>query len=405
MTRLPSSLQPLWPLAKKVHRWSSYGNGAVMRRAAPFQGERALPRRATATPDDTAAREPEHVTVHRVEQDPDVPRQVAAGTPERHWVFEKASHYEVPDRYAVEIQDGIVVGDYGANITPGGTLDYETSHYFGIKRWREHPIYLRRRLPPVEKVDGTVVALATRGGSNNYYHFITDVLPRFGVFEDAMPGVEPDGLYVPATSKWQQNLLELTGLAKYPLIATAKHRAVRADRLVVPSISNPYEVAPRPTIEWLRRRLPPVDTAAQPRRIYVTRGTDRNNRSLVHEEATWPLLEQRGFVRVAPETTSIQEQIDLFAAAEVIVAPHGAALTNLVFCSPGVRVLEMFTASYVNSAYWAILQSIPGTHYRYLVAGDTARYGPGDPMNDIMADIDLTPQAVADAVDQLLHAG
>jgi len=402
MTRLPSSLQPLWPLVKRVHRWTSYGNGVVMRRAAPLLGERALPRRATATPAETAAREPESVTVHRVDQPADGPRQIPPGTPDRHWVFEKASHYEVPDRYAVEIKDGIVVGDYGANVTPGGTLEYETSHYFGIKRWREHPIYLRRRLPRIEKVAGTVVAMATRGGSNNYYHFITDVLPRFGVFQEAMPGVEPDGLYVPAAAKWQQNLLDLAGLSKYPVVATAKHRAVRADRLIVPSIPNPYEVAPRATIEWLRARLPAIDTSDKPRRIYVTRGTAPRTRRLVNEEATWPLLEERGFVRVSPETTSIQDQIDAFAAAEVIVAPHGAALTNLVFTSPGVRVLEMFAPSYVNSAYWAILQSIPDTHYRYLVAGDTAPYGPGDPMNDIMADIDLTPQAVADAVDQLL---
>jgi capsular polysaccharide biosynthesis protein len=402
MTRLPSSLQPLWPLVKKAHRWTSFANGVVMRRAAPVQGERALPRRATATPEDTAAREPGNVTLHRVEQAPDGPRRIADGTPAQHWVFEKASHYDVPDRYALEIKRGIVVGDYGANITPDGTLDYETSHYFGIKRWREHPIYLRRRLPPVEKVDGTVVAMATRGGSNNFYHFILDVLPRFGVFQEAMPGVEPDGLYVPNGSGWQQTLLDLAGLSKYPVISTAKHRAVRADRLIVPSIPNPYEVAPRPTVEWIRTRLPAIDTADKPRRIYVSRGNVRNTRRMVQEDAVWSMLEQRGFARVQPESMGIQEQIDLFAAAEVIVAPHGAALTSLVFTSPGVRVLEMFTASYVNSAYWAILQSIPDTHYRYLVDGDTAKYGPGNAMNDVMADIDLTPQAVADAVDQLL---
>jgi capsular polysaccharide biosynthesis protein len=407
MTRLPSSLQPLWPLVKKVHRWSSYGNGLVMRRAAPLQGERALPRRATATPAETAARAPETVTVHRVDQPDEGDRQIPPGSPERHWIFEKASHYRVPDRYAVEIKDGIVVGDYGANVIPGGILEYETSHYFGIRRWREHPIYLRRRLPPIEKVDGTVVALATRGGHNNYYHFITDVLPRFGVFQEAMPGVEPDGLYVPAASKWQQNLLELTGLAKYPVIATGKHRAVRADRLVVPSIPNPHEVAPRATIEWLRSRLPAQDVADKPRRIYVTRGNVRNTRRLVHEDATWPLLEQRGFVRIEPGSLSIRDQIDYFSAAEVIVGPHGAALTNLLFASPGARVLEMFAPNYVNACYWAILQSIPDSHYRYLIADGwerypAERYGPHKPMNAILADIDLPPQAVADAVDQLL---
>jgi capsular polysaccharide biosynthesis protein len=407
VTRLPSRLQPVWPLVKRLHRSTSYGNGVVMRRAAPVLGERALPRRAAATPDETAARDPQRVRVHRADQPTEAPRTVAAGTPPRHWIFEKAGRYQAPPRYALEIADGIVVGDYGANITADGTLDYETSEYFGIKRWREHPIFLRRRLPPIEKIDGTVVALATRGGSNNYYHFLLDVLPRFGIFQDTMPGVEPDGLYVPAASAWQETLLGLTGLSKYPVVGAAKHRAIRADRLIVPSQPNPREVAPRATIDWLRSRLTAGETADKPRRIYVTRGTTRNTRRMVHEETIWPLLEQRGFVRIEPGGLSIQDQIDHFAAAEVIVAPHGAALTNLIFVSPGARVLEMFAPNYVNACYWAILQSIPDTHYRYLIGDGSERYGAerygrGKSMNAIQADVDLSPRAVAEAVDQLL---
>ena len=45
-------------------------------------------------------------------------------------------------------------------------------------------------------------------------------------------------------------------------------------------------------------------------------------------------LERRGFLRFDPGAHTVQEQIDHFAAAEVIVAPHGAALANLTFCRP-----------------------------------------------------------------------
>ncbi|MCW2751985.1 MAG: hypothetical protein JWR83_3095, partial [Aeromicrobium sp.] len=269
--------------------------------------------------------------------------------------------------------------------------------------WREHPIFLRRRLPPVEHVDGTLVSLATRGGSGNYYHFLLDVLPRFGVFEETMPGRRADGLYVPSDGQWQRDLLALVGLDGYPIIQTQKHRAVSADHLVVPCLPNPKEVAPRATVEWLRSRLTAQDVTDKPKRIYVTRGSAPNTRRMVHEDALMPLLEERGFVRIEPGGMSVRDQIDHYAAAEVVVAPHGAALTNLVFASPGVRVLEIFPAAYVNTCFWAITASIPDAHYAYLIAGNVTDYGPGSPMNRIQADIDIDPAAVIEAVDRLIN--
>ncbi|MDX6276865.1 MAG: hypothetical protein QOJ72_993 [Nocardioidaceae bacterium] len=404
MTRLPNTLQPAWPLLKRLHRFASLLNGLLVRRFAPIQGPRALPRRATQTSAETAAAEPGAVTLHRADAPELIRRDVAPGTPPGHWVFERRRSFDVPPRFSLEIDGGIVVGDYGAHMTPSGTLDYETSGYFGIESWREHPIFLRRRLPPVEHVDGTLLSLATRGGSGNYYHFLLDVLPRFGVFEETMPGRRADAIYVPSAAQWQRDFLALAGLDTHRIVETRKHRAVSADHLVVPCLPNPQEVAPRATVDWLRGRLQPLDVADKPKRIYVTRGSAPNTRRLVQEDALMPLLEQRGFVRVEPGRMSVREQIDQFAAAEVIVAPHGAALTNLVFASPAVRVLEIFAASYVNATFWAITTSIPDAKYAYLVAGDAAAYGPGNPMNRIQADIDIDPGAVIRALDQLLES-
>src|SRR4051794_14844989 len=174
MTRLPNTLQPAWPLLKRLHRFASLLNGLVVRRLSRFHGRRALPTRATPTSARTAELEPSVVSLHRTGTAELIRRDVAAGTPPGHWVFERARTFDVPPRFSLEIDGGIVVGDYAAHLTPGGTLDFETSDYFGISGWREHPIFLRRRLPPVEHVDGTLVSLATRGGSGNYYHFLLD---------------------------------------------------------------------------------------------------------------------------------------------------------------------------------------------------------------------------------------
>lgn len=402
MTRLPNRLQPAWPLVKRLHRTGSLLSGYVVRRGGRLRGDRALPRRASLTSAATAEREPASVTLHQTGTVDAIRRDMPAGTPPNHWVFDKKRHIDVPARFSLEIADGTVVGDYGANITPAGTLDYETSEYFGISSWREHPIFLRPRLPPIERAPGTVVALATRGGSINYYHFLLDVLPRFGVFQDTMPGRTADALYVPAGAAWQRDLLAMAGLDGHTIIATGKHRAIRAERLVVPCLPNPLEVAPQATIDWLRAHLPPQGEGDWPKRIYVSRGTAPNTRRVIQEEALMRLLEERGFVHLDPLSLSVRDQIDQYHAAEVIVAPHGAALTNLVFARPGVKVLEIFPASYVNQAFWAITQGIPGAQYAYFVAGDAAALKPGSAVNKIQADIDLDPSAVVEALDRLI---
>lgn len=403
MTRLPSRLQPLWPLVKRLHRLASLSSGYVGRSTRWLQGDRALPRRGTYAIEETQALEPTLVTVTRAPEGETIRRPSAAGTPERHWVFEAKRSFDVPARSVLEIASGTVVGHYGAVVTPGGTLDFETSEYFGVESWREHPVFLRRRMPPIEDVTGSVAVLGTRGGHHNYYHFLLDVLPRFGVLEQVVPGREVDALYVPCGAAYQRTLLAIAGLDGIRAIDTGADRAIRAERLLVPSLPNPKEVAPTETVSWLRSRLlPGAAPGAGPRRIYVTRGNRPHTRRLVREEETMALLEQRGFVRVEPGGMSPQEQIDLFAGAEVVVAPHGAALTNLLFVPPGARVLEMFDPSYVNQCYWAITQSIPDTRYRYLVADGAERHGPGDPMNKILADIDIAPHVVAAEVDALL---
>ncbi|MCW3039972.1 MAG: hypothetical protein JWM31_1877, partial [Solirubrobacterales bacterium] len=285
MTRLPNRLQPAWPLVKAVHRRTTFAMGLVGRRGAPLHGARALPRRASPSAARTAALEPGAVTLHEAGAVDRIRRDMPAGSPPDHWVFEKKRQIDVPARFCLEIDRGMVVGDYGATITPTGTLDYETSEYFGIASWREHPIFLRTRLPKIEQVNGTVVALGTRGGNTNYYHFLLDVLPRFGVFQDTMPGRTADALYVPADTRWQRELIDLAGLGGHTIIETRKHRAIQAEHLVVPCLPNPLEVAPQATIDWLRSRLTPQHVADKPKRIYVSRGSAPNTRRVVQEDA------------------------------------------------------------------------------------------------------------------------
>jgi capsular polysaccharide biosynthesis protein len=396
MSRLPKVLQPAWPIAKRVHRRSTLVVGAVARRAGRVAGSRAVPRLGTESADETAALEPASVRLHHGHDGERLRRPMPIGVPADHWVFERWSEVDTARTFTLEIRDGTVVGNYAANITPGGILDGESSTYFGVSGWREHPVFLRPRLPEAIHVEGTVASLATRGSHGNYYHFLLDVLPRWGVLQESMPGVRPDHYYVNRTTRYHRQLLEMVGLGEVSTIEPTKDSAVRASTLLVPCIPNEHLVAPTWTTGWLKENLPPSTGKDLPKRLYVTRGQVKNTRRLVNEEAVMSSLARRGFVRFDPGQHSVQEQIDHFAAAEVIVAPHGAALANLTFCSPGVRVLELFAPKYVNPCYWAIASNVPDAHYRYIVCGADPRPA-GSPMDGVLTDITVD-ESVLDAV-------
>lgn len=401
MSRLPSAIQPAWPLLKRVHRLLTRWWGVITRRTSQLSPQSALPRRAVATSRELAASEPDSVTLHPGLPAEEIDRPPPYGDPADHGQFASARRSVVVPHYVLEMRDGAVAGEYGVVISASGTMDHEISEYFGTKGWREHPIFLAPGLPPTERIDGSVVALATRGGNRNYFHFLLDVLPRWGVLEECLPGFKPDAVYVPREARYQEELLSMIGLDDYPIIPVTPARTVRASTLLVPCLTNPSEVAPRWTVEWLREHLPPVHVADKPSRIYVTRRGRRNTRRLVQEDTIWPMLKQRGFERIDPGTLTVQEQIDHFAAAEVIVGLHGAAMTNLLFARPGVRVLEVFAPTFVKTNMWAISQNIPDARYTYLVGGGPRQQSRDRSMTGIQADIDVDPQRFMAAVDRL----
>lgn len=360
-----------------------------------------MPARATTTVTETEALEPATTRIHPGGPAESLRRQVPVGSPADHWVFDWRSHYDVRPRMTLELEGGLVVGTYAATVTAGGTLDYETSGYFGISGWREHPIYLRPRLPEPETFDGDLVVLAAAGSGANYFHFVTDVLPRWGLLQECLPGFRPDAAYLNTGSRYQRELLAMLGLDELTAIEPAHRRAVRAKRLLVPSLPNPDLMAPTWTMNWLKGALPAQHTGGLPRRLYLTRGSAPNTRRLNHEDQHRVALEKHGFVAFNPGEHTVREQIDHFAAAEAIVAPHGAALTNLAFASPGLRVLELFAPDYVNPCYWTMATQIPDARYRYLVGSGRATR-PHHEMTGVLTDIELTVPALEAAIEDLL---
>ncbi|NES01284.1 MAG: glycosyltransferase family 61 protein, partial [Symploca sp. SIO1B1] len=92
-------------------------------------------------------------------------------------------------------------------------------------------------------------------------------------------------------------------------------------------------------------------------------------RLVINEQEVISFLNQFGFTSVSLEVMTVRQQAALLAQAKVVISPHGSGLTNIVFCSPGTKVIEIFSPNYVYHCYW-LLSNLVGVEYYYLL-GET----------------------------------
>jgi len=84
------------------------------------------------------------------------------------------------------------------------------------------------------------------------------------------------------------------------------------------------------------------------RRLFVSREAGRWDRGLLNEEEVFGALRAHGFERIRPEAMDHAEQVRAFSEAAAVAGIAGAALTNLAFCPPGARVLEIRPDTFRN---------------------------------------------------------
>lgn len=211
--------------------------------------------------------------------------------------------------------------------------------------------FRRLLLPKAKFLPGRTLVLASTGG-DTYFHWMTDVLPRIRLAQKA--GYETqsfDRILVNGFDQpFQKETLARWGLApercqKLP----AQEGAWVYEEVVLPSLPGVPGVVSHETCEFLSACFGASERKGA-KKILIGRAGAKH-RTWTHEEEVLTHLRSRGFVRVECSRLSVREQAEVFASAEVVVGAHGAALTNLTFCRPGTRVVELFSPRYVNPCY------------------------------------------------------
>jgi hypothetical protein len=80
-------------------------------------------------------------------------------------------------------------------------------------------------------------------------------------------------------------------------------------------------------------------------------------RPLQNERAIRRMLEKQGFKTVRPEDLPLDEVVNIFSNANLIIAESGAAITNVLFTKPGAGLIELYPGKGPTD-FWPELASI-----------------------------------------------
>ena len=216
---------------------------------------------------------------------------------------------------------------------------------------------------------GSVALLGNRVYDNaNYYHFLVDVIADIWYIKCNVPESEiPDYYLVPfAGLDWQWDILNICGLSEKQVIPYDRYDLLSIEKLIIP-IRDKGDINLPPWLCHAIHHICDWSLKAQggQRLIFVSRA-DADRRRLVNEPAILERLCDKGFEVHTLNGLSVAEQQQLFASSAIICAPHGAALTNLVWCRPRTVVIEFLSEKHVRPCFKKLAEQNGVIYYPYV---------------------------------------
>ena len=207
-----------------------------------------------------------------------------------------------------------------------------------------------------------------KGNLQNYYHWLIDSLVALDIMSQYAPSNAK--LLIPGTVSWFKahpinrfdhlDVLEALGLNDHRLACIPEHvDFVRVEEAIW--LEDHYiESVPGSHLRAIRDRLFAVRDRQRPRlHVYIRRAKVRG---IANPEDLESFLAGRGFSFFELEDMPSGTQIALFQDAEFVVAPHGAGLANILFCSQGTKVIELSPDAEFRPFFWLMSNKLGLSH-------------------------------------------
>lgn len=297
--------------------------------------------------------------------------------------IQRAQQYRVNPKFVAEVPQTRLVGENGQIILPDGSFAAEIAN--GAINLMKDNAYLNSFHWPHATKKGKYFSFMMEWcNSGYYYHWMHDILLKAYLVIDSLP--QNTRYIVPARlNPLQLETLRILGIAREQLEFYDGNIVLELESqyLSPPTTWSGYDLLAADN--WLRQKIFSaygIQATQRNKRIYISRRQTRQ-RAVINEASVLEFLSNFGFELYCLEEMTLREQAELFAAAEIIIGPHGGGLTNVLFAPSNAIVIEFFAPAHFRAqtqfwCYWMMSTTL-GLEYWYVLC--QGQYRPGSSIN------------------------
>lgn len=224
--------------------------------------------------------------------------------------------------------------------------------------------------------------------SANYFHWMTDCLPRI------LEGIQRDPsapIILPEAYRSLGYVVQSLELLSVRVEFFKSRENLCVDTLILTARTATYPNFNPPLVQKTRELLAPKIKESASKKVYISRKL-ASKRKAQNEFEVELLLRKRGFDIVCAEQLNVRQQIDLMAETKLLVSLHGAALTNMLFLPNDAKVLELRKVGDSKTQCYFNLSSALQLNYYYTL-------NQGNHPETILADFMIDLQALESTLD------
>lgn len=218
----------------------------------------------------------------------------------------------------------------------------------------------------------------------NFFHFLTQQVPStlLALQHCKEAGIRASILRPKTLSTFEVEFLSTLGVP----IVTELNSIVQASLVVLPRVGDATIIheSDLGLIQYWKDNL--RDTVQQHKPTFSTRvfiSRSKSTRYSLNDELIEKFIKTIGFSIINTEKMALLDQIEIFSKCQVLVAPHGAGMANMVFMQPGSKIVELNTAGFVN-IFVKSLSSVCGHSYSFV---DVEKLGANDSITRLLAEL------------------
>jgi capsular polysaccharide biosynthesis protein len=307
---------------------------------------------------------------------------------DRNLFYEENFEYEIPEIIQFELVNVLLTNKtVSQHIRPS----YRFTHHKKPSFLNIFKDVLRSKILDKNKIDSGI--LCVQDWSNNYFHWMTEVLPHIVVMHQANPSTP---VLIPSNYLEYSFIRQSLERLKIAFKTFDVKSALEVKTLFAIPVQHVGRFNERLFHSFRDAFSKPVNEFVKPHRLLYISRDKAKRRKVSNELELSSFLMSNGFEKVILEDCTLDEQMQLMNESKMVISCHGAGLTNIMFMQKGQTVIELKEK---NNNYWCYfsLARVFGLNYNYILCK-------GDNENHRDANINVDLHGLLELLEKNLHS-